>query len=175
MTSPRERAQQQLALRQQQQALVRDLLPVLDALDRAESHWRQSLPAPTSQGPAPAPALVPGAWPRWQRWWRRWWRRAQRSSTPAAIAPPDSPQALAQGAGEGIGLIRAQLLEALEAHGLEPIETLGQPLDPQSMQALGQRQARPGETPGVVVEEALRGYRWQGKLLREAQVLVAGP
>ena len=169
MTSPRERAQQQLALRQQQQALVRDLLPVLDALDRAESHWRQSLPAPTSQAPDP------GSWPRWQYWWSRWWHRSQRSSTPAAIAPPGSPQALAQGAGDGIVLIRAQLLEALEAHGLEPIETLGQPLDPQSMQALGQRQARPGETPGLVVEEALRGYRWQGKLLREAQVLVAGP
>jgi molecular chaperone GrpE len=169
MTSPRERAQQQLALRQQQQALVRDLLPVLDALDRAESHWRQSMPAPTS------PAPVPGAWPRWQRWWRRWWQRAQRPSMPAAIAPPRSPQALAQGAGEGIGMIRAQLLEVLEVLGLEPIETLGQPLDPQSMQALGQRQARPGETPGLVVEEALRGYRWQGKLLREAQVLVAGP
>ncbi|MCS5700002.1 nucleotide exchange factor GrpE [Cyanobium sp. FGCU-52] len=170
MTSPRERAQQQLALRQQQQALVRDLLPVLDALDRAESHWR-SLSEPTSQ----APAVVQGSWPRWQHWWRRWWPRSQRSSTPAAIAPPGSPQALTQGAGEGIGLIRAQLLEALEAHGLEPIETLGQPLDPLSMQALGQRQARPGETPGQVVEEALRGYRWQGKLLREAQVLVAGP
>jgi len=26
-----------------------------------------------------------------------------------------------------------------------------------------------------VVEEALRGLLWQGKLLREAQVLVAGP
>jgi molecular chaperone GrpE (heat shock protein) len=173
MTSPRERAQQQLALRQQQQALVRDLLPVLDALDRAESHWRQSLPAPNSQ--APAQDLVPGAWLRRQPWWRRWWNRAGRSSTPAAIAPPGSPQALAQGAGEGIGLIRTQLLEALEAHGLEPIETLGQPLDPQSMQALGQRQARAGESPGLVVEEALRGYRWQGKLLREAHVLVAGP
>jgi molecular chaperone GrpE len=166
MTSPRERAQQQLALLQQQQALVRDLLPVLDALDRAESHWRQSLAAPTSK------AKAPGAW---HRWWRRWVHRSQRSSTPAAIAPPGSPQALAQGAGEGIGLIRTQLLEVLEAHGLEPIETLGQPLDPQSMQALGQRQARAGESPGLVVEEALRGYRWQGKLLREAQVLVAGP
>jgi molecular chaperone GrpE (heat shock protein) len=36
MTSPRERAQLQSQLRQGQEALVRDLLPVLDALDRAK-------------------------------------------------------------------------------------------------------------------------------------------
>jgi len=163
MTSPRERAQQQLALRQQQEALVRDLLPVLDALDRAEQHWRQPPPAPLAAS-ATAP---PAAW----RWWRRWWRRPQ--PTPTTL--PEPPQALARRAGEGIGLIRAQLLEALQAHGLEPIDSLGQAFDPLWMQALGQRTARTGESRGQVVEEALRGYRWQGKLLREAQVLVAGP
>lgn len=171
MTSPRERAQQQLALRQQQQALVRDLLPVLDALDRAEQHWRQPWPAPVPDSATPPPAT----WPWWQRWWRRCWPSPQPTPTPAAIAPPGSAPSLAQGAGDGIGLIRAQLLEALRVHGLEPIEAVGTPFDPQSMQALGQRPARAGESQGQVVEQALRGYRWQGKLLREAQVLVAGP
>lgn len=150
MTSPRERAQLQLALRQQQEALVRDLLPVLDALDRAALHWRQ------------APAAPP---PR--RWWS--WLRRRRNGEDAATA-------LARSAGDGIVLIRARLLEALQAHGLEPFDSVGQPFDPQRMQALGQRPASTGAVaPGQVLEEAVRGYQWQGKLLREAQVLVAGP
>jgi molecular chaperone GrpE (heat shock protein) len=160
MTSPRERAQFQLALRQQQEALVRDLLPVLDALDRAESHWRPLQPDPGRAAPR-------GFWSRFWRW---------RSARALRISqPPQAADALARSAGEGIGLIRAQLLEALQAHGLEPFESLGQPFDPQRMQALGQRSASVGLPPGQVVEEAVRGYQWQGKLLREAQVLVAGP
>ena len=152
MTSPRERAQLQLALRQQQEALVRDLLPVLDALDRAAQHWMQ------------APVAPP---PR--RWWS--WLRRRRNA-------PETAAALARSAGEGIDLIRAQLLEALQAHGLQPFDSVGQPFDPQRMQALGQRPASASATAialGQVVEEVVRGYQWQGSLLREAQVLVAGP
>ena len=159
MTSPRERAQLQLALRQQQQALVRDLLPVLDALDRAESHWRQS---PPPQRPAGAEQRR-GLWGRLRSFWSSWWRWRRVRPTPADQ-------------GEGIRLIRAQLLEALQRHGLEPFASVGELFDPQCMQALGQRPAiAAGTAPGLVVEEAVRGYRWQGKLLREAQVLVAGP
>ena len=91
-------------------------------------------------------------------------------------ASSDRAEVLARSAGDGLGLIRAQLLEALQVHGLEPFESVGQPFDPQRMQALGQRPAAAAGIPsGQVVEEAVRGYRWQGKLLREAQVLVAGP
>jgi molecular chaperone GrpE len=82
---------------------------------------------------------------------------------------------LARSAGEGIGLIRAQLLEVLQTHGLEPFESVGQPFDPERMQALGQRPAAAGTPAGWVLEEAVRGYVWQQKLLREARVLVAGP
>lgn len=160
MTSPRERAQLQLALRQQQQALVRDLLPVLDALDRACDHWQQVQPAPVPRRQIPA---------------RRLWRWLRRFGNAASTQPPspDANEALARAAAEGIGLIRAQLLEALQAHGLTAIESVGQSFDPQCMQALGQRPATPAIPPGSVVEEALRGYFWQGMLLREAQVLVA--
>jgi len=158
MTSPRERAQLQLALRQQQEALVRDLLPVLDALDRAENHWRQ-FPPPPHHGAE----RRRGFWCRWRSYWSSWWSGLRVRPTPVD-----------QGA--GIRLIRAQLLEALQRHGLEAFESVGQPFDPQCMQALGQRPATAaGIAPGLVMEEAVRGYRWQGKLLREAQVLVAGP
>ncbi|MFZ0408967.1 MAG: nucleotide exchange factor GrpE [Cyanobium sp.] len=170
MTSPRERAQLQADLRQQQEALVRDLLPVLDALDRAEAHWQLVLQMQQSPVARP-PQERGGAWGRLRRWLA--------GSHQPQRAQPHSAAALARSAGEGIGLIRAELLEVLQGHGLEPFESLGQPFDPQQMQALGQRASAPGIAPGVaagrVVEEAVRGYRWRQKLLREAQVLVAGP
>lgn len=143
---------------------MRDLLPVLDALDRAEAHWRQVLAA---QQPSPA-ATPPGLW-------QRLWRRLR--GHPPLVAPQALPESsnLARSAEEGIRLIRASLLDALRGHGLEPFDSLGQPFDPQRMRALGKRPA-PADIPaGCVVEEAVRGYIWHQSLLREARVLVAGP
>lgn len=166
MTSPRERAQLQSQLRQGQEALVRDLLPVLDALDRAEAHWRQVLAA---QHPSPPPA-PPGLW---GRLWR-WLKGQPPLKAPPGLNPEESAN-LVESAEEGIRLIRASLLDALRGHGLEPFDSLGQPFDPQRMRALGQRPA-PSDIPaGRVLEEAVRGYLWHQSLLREAQVLVAGP
>lgn len=150
---------------------MRDLLPVLDALDRAEVHWRQVLVA---QQPSP-PATPPGLW---QHLWRRLRRLRLQGQPPLAAlggqAPAESSN-LAQSADEGIRLIRASLLDALRGHGLEPFDSLGQPFDPQRMCALGKRPATAAIPPGCVVEEAVRGYLWHQSLLREARVLVAGP
>jgi molecular chaperone GrpE len=167
MTSPRERAQLQAQLRRQQEALVRDLLPVLDALDRAEAHWRQVLEtqqtAPTGrEGTAAAPS---GLWGRLRRW----------LAPQQAPASSDGSATLAQSAGEGISLIRGTLLEVLQGHGLEPFDSVGRPFDPERMRALGQCPGGDGLPAGQVVEEAVRGYLWHQTLLREAQVLVAGP
>jgi len=166
MTSPRERAQLQAQLRQQQEALVRDLLPVLDALDRAEVHWRQVLAAQPVPSLAAAPPL--GWWGRLRRW------LAQRLA-PAPAPALQSSTSLARSDDDGIRLIRDNLLEVLRGHGLEPFESLGLPFDPERMRALGQRPAAAGTPAGRVVEEAVRGYLWRQTLLREAQVLVAGP
>jgi len=169
MTSPRERAQLQVQLRQQQQALVLDLLPVLDALDRAEAHWSQVLAepqvpaAPAAEGRPRPLAMV------WQRLSRALHLKEDRSQE------DPGRNSLARQAQDGIRLIRASLLATLQEHGLEPVESLGQPFDPERMRALGQ-QATSADTPrGTVVQEAIRGYVWQQTLLREAQVLVAGP
>lgn len=143
---------------------MRDLLPVLDALDRAEAHWRQVL---ATQQPSPAAA------PRglWERLWR-WLRGAPLRVAPAGLVPAEGAN-LAQSADEGIRLIRASLLEALRGHGLEPFDSLDQPFDPQRMRALGQRPAAADIPAGRVLEEAVRGYLWHQSLLREAQVIVA--
>ncbi|MFM7240071.1 MAG: nucleotide exchange factor GrpE [Cyanobium sp.] len=165
MTSPRDRAQLQAQLRQQQEALVRDLLPVLDALDRAEAHWRQVWAAQGAVSPEGGVAL--GPWQRLRRWL---------TPRPAATTALESSSvSLARSADEGLRLIREGLLEALGRHGLEPFDSLGLPFDPERMCALGQRPAPTGTAAGQVVEEAVRGYLWRQTLLREAQVLVSGP
>ncbi|MFM7675622.1 MAG: nucleotide exchange factor GrpE [Synechococcus sp.] len=180
MTSPRERAQLASQLRQQQEALVRDLLPVLDALDRAEAHWQRVVASTeaAAEGAAKAVDQTPGSDPGLgERLWSRllgWLQRRRPSARPQPAAT-SSPEALARSAGEGIRLIRHDLLEALQGHGLEPIESLGSRFDPERMRALAQQPAPPGTEPGVVVVEAVRGYLWHHNLLREAQVLVAGP
>jgi molecular chaperone GrpE len=176
MTSPRERAQLQLQLRQQQEALVKDLLPVLDALDRAEAHWRQVLAAQQAgqQAAHPAVAASPGLW---ERVWRRLvGRGALEMAGGASLAPTaEDATSLALSASEGIRLIRGALLEALRGHGLESFKSEGLPFDPERMRALGQRSAPDGAPAGRVLEEAVRGYIWRQNLLREAQVFVAGP
>jgi molecular chaperone GrpE len=60
---------------------------------------------------------------------------------------------------------------ALRQHGLEPILTLGQPFDPERMEAIDTAEGT--GRPGEVVEEVRRGYLWNGRVFRFAQVRVA--
>ena len=126
MTSPRERAQLNTQLRQQQEALVRDLLPVLDALDRAEAHWQRSLETPAAAG-ADRP---PEAWPRPWRWLRRQLQGWLQRWLAVPPAPAAASGTLARDAGEGIRLIRGDLVDALRRHGLEPIDSSGDAIRP---------------------------------------------
>jgi hypothetical protein len=61
---------------------------------------------------------------------------------------------------------------ALEQQGLEPISVVGQSFDPEYMEVL---EAVPdsGYPPGEVLEEVRRGYVWNGRVFRYAQVRVA--
>lgn len=61
---------------------------------------------------------------------------------------------------------------ALRKHGLEPFPTLGEPFDPERMEVLEVVPAsdRPA---GEVVGEVRRGYLWNGRVFRFAQVRVA--
>jgi molecular chaperone GrpE len=69
---------------------------------------------------------------------------------------------------EGIRLVERKLRLALESQGLIPMKTLGEIFDPSLMQAI---QQAPGKE-GVVVQEALRGYLLNGRVLRPASVIV---
>lgn len=73
---------------------------------------------------------------------------------------------------DGISLIYRQLLEELGRAGLEPIEALGQPFDPERHDAV-ETDTNSDAPPNTVLEEFLRGYMFRGRLLRASSVRVS--
>ena len=61
---------------------------------------------------------------------------------------------------------------ALERHGLEAMAVVGTAFDPERMEVL-EVVADSGRPSGEVVGEVRRGYVWQGRVFRYAQVRVA--
>ena len=161
--SPRELATQKIQLRKQQESLLRDLLTVVDSLDRAAEHWHQ---AETNHQRTPPPRLH--WWQRLLRWlgWSRRDTRSREAYSTVAMAE------VIGSAREGVEMIRQSMLAVLDQHQVVPIMAQGQPFDPTQMHALAQQ---PDATvpPNTVIQEVVRGYRWQDRLLREAQVIVA--
>lgn len=67
-----------------------------------------------------------------------------------------------------------RLERAIRQAGLESIDCVGQPFDPETMEvAEVVRDSERGTTE--VLDEVRRGYRWQGRVFRCAQVRVARP
>ncbi|HET9480278.1 MAG TPA: nucleotide exchange factor GrpE, partial [Candidatus Polarisedimenticolia bacterium] len=73
--------------------------------------------------------------------------------------------------GQGILLIHQQMQAILKAEGVEPIETLGLPYDPEVAEAIQVETVEP-ERDNQVIEEIQRGYRWGETILRPARVRV---
>ena len=81
---------------------------------------------------------------------------------------------LALAHGEGFDQVHSTLMTALEKEGLEPIQPVGKPFDPNEHDAVA-HEAGAGDSSGPVVSEVMRtGYRFKGKLLRPAMVKVKG-
>ncbi|MGK7888783.1 MAG: nucleotide exchange factor GrpE [Leptolyngbyaceae cyanobacterium] len=247
--SPRALAQQKMQQRKQQEALLLDMLTVMDSLDRAVEHWQQAQdkamaieqPEPSDGNSAIAAAELPqvivdspvesqnesldqpaaestvseepsSSTSTHRFWWQQlasWWvdrAIAYATQQPAASIATEA-QALAESSVEdestldgmggetvsetqdiakntidvanivtsaldGTALIHSTMADILAKHQVVPIPALGQPFDPTEMRALGQE---PDGTvsPNTVVKEVVRGYRWNDKVLRESQVIVA--
>jgi len=60
----------------------------------------------------------------------------------------------------------------LPQYGLEPLPCEGESFDPETMEVV-EVVADSGRSPGEIIEEVRRGYYWNGKLFRYAQVRVA--
>jgi molecular chaperone GrpE len=72
---------------------------------------------------------------------------------------------------QGVELTRRELMRLLEAEGVTPLETVGQPFDPMWHEAVATIPA--DIEPGTVVEQVETGYKLGDKLLRPAKVVVA--
>lgn len=72
---------------------------------------------------------------------------------------------------EGYQLIQNRVQKAMKAEDLERIPCEGLPVDLNSMTVV-EALPEPGKTPGTVLKEVRRGYRWQGQIVRFAEVAV---
>lgn len=109
-------------LRRANEGLVRDLLPVVDNLERALEHMGESeVGGPLSQG---------------------------------------------------VELTLKELFKTLERHGLERVEAVGLPFNPEVHEAMMQQEDA-GAEENTVLGELGKGYLFQGRLLRPAMVIVS--
>lgn len=85
----------------------------------------------------------------------------------AAESNTEEPSALYK----GVEMVLRQLLEAAKKEGLEVIEALGQPFDPNVHQAV--MQESDSEQPaGAVLKELQKGYKLKDRVLRPSMVSV---
>jgi molecular chaperone GrpE len=187
---------------EQLRPLLKALVDIADALGlaRREIHrLQQSIWAELDQLPAlvdPDKSLeaTQSAPPR-PGLWARWFRSAPSDKLPkssktsevyTAMAPfppvPTSRQ-VAEDLAKTIRQLLGSLItgytmslqrieRAIQQQGLEPMETTGQPFDPEYMEVM-EAVADSGRPAGEVVEEVRPGYLWRGRVFRYAQVRVA--
>ena len=84
----------------------------------------------------------------------------------------DLDRILAQNRLRSVELARKRLLRLLEQQGVRPIETVGQPFDPELAEPGGEEE-RPDLADETVVQELVTGYRWRDEVLRRALVVVS--
>jgi molecular chaperone GrpE len=74
---------------------------------------------------------------------------------------------------EGVQMVHKQMLEALQALGVEEIPALGEPFDPNLHEAVMRAEAECPEQAGRVTGVMRKGYCVDGRVLRYAMVTVA--
>ena len=75
---------------------------------------------------------------------------------------------------EGMVMLKHQLFQVLEKHGLKAVESAGEPFDPNMHQAIQRIESDEVESE-TVSQEFARGYLLNGRLVRPAMVSVAVP
>jgi molecular chaperone GrpE len=73
---------------------------------------------------------------------------------------------------DGVDLIHRQLTDLVARAGLEKIEAVGQPFDPNLHEAIMQVEPGPDQEPHQVVEELRAGYKLNERVLRPSLVKV---
>jgi molecular chaperone GrpE len=151
----------------------REIQRVRDTMLSSLEQLAASAVVESESAPAPAPSF---------------WARLFGSSTPPAAAVEKSPaqQERERLGRESSGRVRQLLVSlvmgytmsvqrierALRQHGLEAIPTAGERFDPERMEVV-EAVADSGRPSGEVLDEIRRGYLWNGRVFRYAQVRVA--
>lgn len=73
---------------------------------------------------------------------------------------------------EGIELTKKELLHVFEKFGITPMESLDKPFDPNFHQVI-QEVPDPSKPSGTIIAELQKGYMINGRILREAMVVVS--
>jgi molecular chaperone GrpE (heat shock protein) len=73
---------------------------------------------------------------------------------------------------DGVQMTSGMFRSRLQSLGIEMIQALNQPFDPNLEQAVGMVKVNDPERDGIVVEEVQSGYSMNGQLLRPAHVRV---
>lgn len=74
----------------------------------------------------------------------------------------------------GVQMVLKQFSKALESVGVQSLEAIGKPFDPNLHEAVGHHESAAHE-PNTVMQEYRRGYKLNDRLLRPALVTVAKP
>jgi len=75
---------------------------------------------------------------------------------------------------EGVELTRDGLLATLEKFGVKPLESVGEPFDPNLHEALAMEETDEMD-PNMVLRVFQKGYLYKDRLLRPAKVIVSKP
>jgi len=73
---------------------------------------------------------------------------------------------------EGVQLVFTKLKNTLQARGLKPMQTIGTDFNPDHHEAITEIPAPTEEMKGKVVDEVVKGYYLNDKIIRFAQVVV---
>ena len=72
---------------------------------------------------------------------------------------------------QGFDLIYKKLVTVLEKQGLEPIDAIDTPFDPELHEALMQMENKDKDS-NIVLEDVTKGYRLKDKIIRHSKVVV---
>ena len=73
---------------------------------------------------------------------------------------------------EGVQLVFSKLRSSLQSRGLRPMESIGQPFNPDLHEAITEIPAPSPKLQGVVLDEIEKGYYLNDKIIRFAKVVV---
>ncbi|GAA6616393.1 nucleotide exchange factor GrpE [Scytonema sp. NUACC26] len=153
---------------QQQEKLLKDLLGILEALDRACTYWQEE--SKVVDNTFNQKSTVQKSF--WEKLKGRFAGKEPQNTMSEKLPTSEALSEILTSHQQGVELIRRSLLEVLRQRRVVPIAAQDKPFDSQTMYAVG-RELKTDVADNTVIKEVVRGYLWGDRVLREAQVIVA--